>query len=53
MGPDLTLSQVLHPDDFDGHKLLKERAPGIKWTTGEHEYSRYGWVAASSALLTA
>lgn len=37
--------QVLHPDDFDGHKLLKQRMPQVKWTTGEHEYSRYGWVS--------
>ncbi|EJU03623.1 mandelate racemase/muconate lactonizing enzyme family protein [Dacryopinax primogenitus] len=34
--------EVLHPDDFDGHKLLKERMPTVRWTTGEHEYSRYG-----------
>jgi L-rhamnonate dehydratase len=37
------LEECLQPDDFDGHKLLKERAPWIKWTTGEHEYSRYGF----------
>lgn len=36
-------SQVLHPDDFDGHKLLKQALPQVKWTTGEHEYSRYGF----------
>ncbi|KWU42802.1 enolase C-terminal domain-like protein [Rhodotorula sp. JG-1b] len=35
--------EVLHPDDFDGHKLLKQRMPQVKWTTGEHEYSRYGF----------
>ncbi|KAJ3881562.1 MAG: putative racemase [Lentinula lateritia] len=35
--------EVLHPDDFDGHKLLKEALPHVKWTTGEHEYSRYGF----------
>lgn len=35
--------QVLHPDDSDGHKLLKARLPQVKWTTGEHEYSRYGF----------
>ena len=35
--------QVLHPDDFDGHKLLKAALPQVKWTTGEHEYTRYGF----------
>ncbi|TNY17965.1 putative racemase [Rhodotorula diobovata] len=35
--------EVLHPDDSDGHKLLKARLPQVKWTTGEHEYSRYGF----------
>lgn len=35
--------EVLHPDDFDGYKLLKQAHPQIKWTTGEHEYSRYGF----------
>ncbi|KAF5359041.1 hypothetical protein D9758_004778 [Tetrapyrgos nigripes] len=35
--------EVLHPDDFDGHKLLKAALPQVKWTTGEHEYSRYGF----------
>jgi L-rhamnonate dehydratase len=37
------LEECLHPDDFDGHTLLKNRAPWIKWTTGEHEYTRYGF----------
>ncbi|KAL0068396.1 hypothetical protein AAF712_004474 [Marasmius tenuissimus] len=35
--------EVLHPDDFDGHRLLKSALPQVKWTTGEHEYSRYGF----------
>lgn len=35
--------EVLPPDDFDGHKLLKQALPTEKWTTGEHEYSRYGF----------
>jgi L-rhamnonate dehydratase len=35
--------EVLHPDDFDGYALLKRAAPTEKWTTGEHEYSRYGF----------
>ena len=37
------LEEVLHPDDFDGHKLLKERVPWMRWTSGEHEYTRYGF----------
>lgn len=35
--------EVLHPDDFDGFALLKRALPTAKWTTGEHEYSRYGF----------
>jgi L-rhamnonate dehydratase len=35
--------EVLHPDDWDGYKRLKEAHPDLKWTTGEHEYSRYGF----------
>lgn len=37
------LEECLHPDDFDGHRLLKERVPWMKWTSGEHEYTRYGF----------
>ncbi len=35
--------EVLHPDDFDGYKQIKQAHPDKKWTTGEHEYSRYGF----------
>jgi UDP-N-acetylglucosamine/UDP-N-acetylgalactosamine diphosphorylase len=35
--------ECLSPDDFDGHALLKRAHPTIKFTTGEHEYSRYGF----------
>ncbi|THH09747.1 hypothetical protein EW146_g8600 [Bondarzewia mesenterica] len=35
--------EVLHPDDEDGFKRLKSALPHIKWTTGEHEYTRYGF----------
>lgn len=35
--------EVLHPDDFDGHQRLKAAHPDLKWTTGEHEYTRYGF----------
>ncbi|TDL25435.1 enolase C-terminal domain-like protein [Rickenella mellea] len=35
--------EVLHPDDEDGFKRLKSALPQVKWTTGEHEYTRYGF----------
>jgi L-alanine-DL-glutamate epimerase-like enolase superfamily enzyme len=35
--------EVLHPDDFDGFKELRAALPTTRWTTGEHEYSRYGF----------
>jgi L-rhamnonate dehydratase len=35
--------EVLLPDDIEGFRLLKNAHPGLKWTTGEHEYSRYGF----------
>lgn len=35
--------ECLSPDDFDGHAILKRAHPDIKFTTGEHEYSRYGF----------
>ncbi len=35
--------EVLQPHDFDGHRILKERVPWVRWTTGEHEYTRYGF----------
>jgi len=35
--------EVLAPDDIEGFRLLKQAHPTIKWTTGEHEYTRYGY----------
>jgi L-rhamnonate dehydratase len=35
--------EVLPPDDIEGYRLLKQAHPGLKWTTGEHEYSRFGF----------
>lgn len=35
--------EVLHPDDVEGYALIKQAHPDITWTTGEHEYSRYGF----------
>ncbi len=35
--------EVLHPDDVEGFALLRQAHPQAKWTTGEHEYTRYGF----------
>lgn len=35
--------ECLSPDDFDGHALLKKAHPTVQFTTGEHEYTRYGF----------
>lgn len=35
--------EVLSPDDSDGFALLKRAHPDTKFTTGEHEFSRYGF----------
>ncbi|KKY29062.1 putative mandelate racemase muconate lactonizing enzyme family protein [Phaeomoniella chlamydospora] len=35
--------ECLSPDDFDGFVQLKRAHPKAKFTTGEHEYSRYGF----------
>lgn len=35
--------ECLSPDDFDGHALIKRAHPTLKFTTGEHEFSRYGF----------
>jgi L-rhamnonate dehydratase len=35
--------EVLTPDDIEGFRQLKQAHPGLKWTTGEHEYSRFGF----------
>ncbi|AOA60840.1 L-rhamnonate dehydratase [Komagataella phaffii CBS 7435] len=35
--------EVLHPDDTEGYALLKRACPQQKFTTGEHEYTRYGF----------
>ncbi|WP_306120152.1 MULTISPECIES: L-rhamnonate dehydratase [unclassified Roseitalea] len=46
------IEEPLSPDDVDGHRLLKQRAPFQKWTTGEHEFTRYGYrdLVASRAV---
>lgn len=35
--------EVLSPDDVEGYREIKRAHPTLKWTTGEHEYSRYGF----------
>lgn len=35
--------EVLSPDDVEGFRLIKAAQPTLKWTTGEHEYTRYGF----------
>ncbi|KYK58030.1 hypothetical protein DCS_05043 [Drechmeria coniospora] len=35
--------ECLSPDDTDGFAQIKRAHPTVKFTTGEHEYSRYGF----------
>jgi len=35
--------EPLSPEDTDGYRLIKQAHPGLKWTTGEHEYTRFGF----------
>ena len=35
--------ECLSPDDVEGHALLKRAHPTARFTTGEHEFSRYGF----------
>jgi L-rhamnonate dehydratase len=35
--------EVLHPDDVEGFEQLRAAHPTLRWTTGEHEYTRYGF----------
>lgn len=35
--------EVLSPDDVEGYRQIRQAHPTLKWTTGEHEYSRYGF----------
>ena len=37
------IEEALHPDDWEGYGHLRQRVPGQKWATGEHEYTRYGY----------
>ena len=35
--------EVLQPDDVEGYRQIRQAHPTLKWTTGEHEYTRYGF----------
>jgi L-rhamnonate dehydratase len=35
--------EVLSPDDVEGYRQIKQAHPYLKWTTGEHEYTRFGF----------
>ena len=35
--------EVLSPDDVEGYREIKRAHPALRWTTGEHEYTRYGF----------
>jgi L-rhamnonate dehydratase len=35
--------EVLSPDDVEGYRQIRQAHPAIKWTTGEHEYTRFGF----------
>jgi len=35
--------EALSPDDDDGYREIKRAHPTLKWTTGEHEYTSYGF----------
>ena len=37
------IEEPLQPDDWEGFRLLKAAMPRMKWSTGEHEYTRYGF----------
>ena len=35
--------EVLPPDDVEGYRAIKAAHPSLQWTTGEHEYTRFGF----------
>ncbi len=35
--------EVLSPEDIEGYRAIKQAHPTLKWTTAEHEYTRYGF----------
>lgn len=43
--------EVLSPEDVDGYRTIRQAHPGLKWTTGEHEYTRYGFRSLIESRL--
>jgi L-alanine-DL-glutamate epimerase-like enolase superfamily enzyme len=37
------IEEPLPPDDYDGHAKIKTACPWQRFTTGEHEFTRYGF----------
>lgn len=37
------IEEALQPDDYDGHARIKAACPWQRFSTGEHEYTRYGF----------
>lgn len=37
------IEEPLPPDDYDGHARIKAACPWQQFTTGEHEFTRYGF----------
>jgi L-alanine-DL-glutamate epimerase-like enolase superfamily enzyme len=37
------IEEFLPPDDYDGHARVKAACPWQRFTTGEHEFTRYGF----------
>ena len=37
------IEEPLQPDAWEGFKLLEAAMPRMKWSMGEHEYTRYGF----------
>jgi L-rhamnonate dehydratase len=35
--------EVLSPEDVEGYRHIRASHPTLRWTTGEHEYTRYGF----------
>ncbi|MEO0636949.1 MAG: L-rhamnonate dehydratase [Pseudomonadota bacterium] len=35
--------EVLSPEDIEGYRRIRQAHPKLKWTTGEHEYTRFGF----------
>lgn len=43
--------EVLSPDDSEGYIQLKQALPHIRWASGEHDYTRYGFRKLIEARL--